>query len=143
MREDGVRRRDHCLHRPSLQEREFFIDHLLVRNHFIIVPTQSHISPSGLHRASLQKKERGTERRQPARLTINGSRGNEQLLRRNVKRFRGGLVFEGHRLCVSLDSRLGSNKEEEEVDTCRSCAESSDADLWSISVAPYGNTYNL
>jgi len=34
------------------------------------------------------------------------------LLRRNVKRFRGGLVFEAHRLCVSLNSRLESNKEE-------------------------------
>ena len=28
-------------------------------------------------------------------------------------RFRGGLVFEAHTLCVSLNSRLGSNKEEE------------------------------
>jgi len=39
----------------------------------------------------------------------------EQLLYRNVQRFRGGLVFEAHRLCVSLNSRLESNKEEEEV----------------------------
>ena len=30
------------------------------------------------------------------------------------QRFRGGLVFKAHRLCVSLNSRLGSNKEEEE-----------------------------
>jgi len=30
-----------------------------------------------------------------------------------VKRFRGGLVFKAHRLCVSLNSRLESNKEEE------------------------------
>jgi len=30
----------------------------------------------------------------------------------NVKRFRGGLVFKAHRLCVSLNSRLESNKEE-------------------------------
>ena len=37
----------------------------------------------------------------------------EQLLRRNVQRFRGGLVFKAHRL-VSLNSRLESNKEEEE-----------------------------
>ena len=36
------------------------------------------------------------------------------LLRRNVKRFRGGLVFKAHRLCVSLNSRLKSNKDEEE-----------------------------
>jgi len=32
---------------------------------------------------------------------------------RNVQRFRGGLVFKAHRLCVSLNARLGSNKEEE------------------------------
>ena len=32
----------------------------------------------------------------------------------NVKRFRGGLVFKAQRLCVSLDSRLESNNEEEE-----------------------------
>ena len=30
----------------------------------------------------------------------------EELLRRNVKRFRGGLVFKAHTLCVSLNSRL-------------------------------------
>ena len=34
------------------------------------------------------------------------------LLDRNVQRFRGGLVFKAHRLCVSLNSRLESNKEE-------------------------------
>ena len=28
----------------------------------------------------------------------------------NVQRFRGGLVFKAHRLCVSLNSRLESNK---------------------------------
>ena len=33
---------------------------------------------------------------------------------RNVQRFRGGLVFKAHRLCVSLNSRRESNKEEEE-----------------------------
>jgi len=37
-----------------------------------------------------------------------------QLLLRNAKRFRGGLVFKARRLCVSLNSRLESNKEEEE-----------------------------
>ena len=31
-----------------------------------------------------------------------------------VQRFRGGLVFKAHTLCVSLNSRLQSNKEEEE-----------------------------
>jgi len=30
-----------------------------------------------------------------------------------VQRFRGRLVFKAHRLCVSLNSRLESNKEEE------------------------------
>jgi len=34
----------------------------------------------------------------------------EQLLHRNVQRFRGGLVYKAHRLCVSLNSRLESNK---------------------------------
>jgi len=37
----------------------------------------------------------------------------EQLLRRNVNRFREGLVLKAHRLCVPLNSRLDSNKEEE------------------------------
>jgi len=31
--------------------------------------------------------------------------------------FRGGLVFQAHRLCVSLNSRLESNKEEEDQDS--------------------------
>jgi len=35
-----------------------------------------------------------------------------QILHRNVQRFRGGLAFKDHRLCVSLNSRLESNKEE-------------------------------
>ena len=35
------------------------------------------------------------------------------LLHRNVQRFRGGHVFKAHRRCVSLNSRLESNKEEE------------------------------
>jgi len=33
----------------------------------------------------------------------------------NVQRFRGGLVYKAHRLCVSPNSGLESNKEEEEV----------------------------
>ena len=32
----------------------------------------------------------------------------------DVQRFRGGLIFKAHRLCVSLNSRLERNKEEEE-----------------------------
>ena len=41
-------------------------------------------------------------------------RGGYVLLHRNVQRFRGGLVFKAHRLWVSLNTRLESNKEEEE-----------------------------
>ena len=32
-----------------------------------------------------------------------------------MQRFRGGLVFKAHRLCVALNSGLESNKEEKEV----------------------------
>ena len=39
--------------------------------------------------------------------------GSSQLLRENMKRFRGGLVFEAHRLFASLNSRLESIEEEE------------------------------
>ena len=41
-----------------------------------------------------------------------GFRVSEQPLHRNVQRFRGGLVSKAQRLCVSLTSRLESNKEE-------------------------------
>ena len=34
----------------------------------------------------------------------------------HVKRFRGGLAFKAHRLCVSLNFRLESNKEEEKME---------------------------
>jgi len=33
-----------------------------------------------------------------------------------VQRFRGGLVFKAHRICVSLNSTLERNKEEKETD---------------------------
>ena len=36
-------------------------------------------------------------------------------LREACRRFRGGLVLKADRLCVSLNSRLESNKEEEKV----------------------------
>ena len=39
--------------------------------------------------------------------------GSLELLHRYVHRFRGGLVVKSHRPCVSLNSRLESNKEEE------------------------------
>jgi len=47
----------------------------------------------------------------PRVVPISGDRREER--GRNVQRFRGGLVFKAHRLCVSLNSRLESNKEEE------------------------------
>jgi len=34
-----------------------------------------------------------------------------------VQRFRGGLVFQAHRHCVSINARLESNKGEEEEDS--------------------------
>ena len=37
-----------------------------------------------------------------------------QELYRNVQRFRGRLIFKAHIICVSLNSRIASNKEEEE-----------------------------
>ena len=40
-------------------------------------------------------------------------RGGCRAPRDTADRFRGGLVFKAHRLCVSLNSRLESNKEEE------------------------------
>jgi len=40
-----------------------------------------------------------------------------------VQRFRGGLVFKAHRLCVSLNSMLESNKEEKEVQGVGGCLE--------------------
>jgi len=43
------------------------------------------------------------------------SRVGPQEVHRNDQRFRVGLVFKAHRLCVSLNSRLESNKEEEEI----------------------------
>ena len=36
----------------------------------------------------------------------------EQLINRNVQRFRGGFVVKAHRLYVSLNYRLESNEEE-------------------------------
>ena len=74
---------------PTPRERGFFIDNRLVRIHFIIVM----IGWTGLpeFRAACHK----------------------------VQRFRGGLVFNAHRLCVSLNARLESKEEEEEEEATR------------------------
>ena len=42
---------------------------------------------------------------------VDGGVDEEELRRRNVKQFRGGLVLNVHRLCVSLNSRLERTKE--------------------------------
>ena len=49
-----------------------------------------------------------------SRLSLTWS-GREILASSNVQRFRGGLVVKAHRLCVSLNSRLQSNKVEENL----------------------------
>ena len=46
----------------------------------------------------------------------------KQACPRNVQRFRGGLVFQAHRLCVSLNSRLDSNTEKEEEEGTSPCS---------------------
>jgi len=59
-----------------------------------------------------------------------------------VQRFRGGLVLKAHRLCVSLNSRLESNKEEEEHEAAtvkRSAGESEGGEFRGED--PSGNTY--
>ena len=64
---------------------------------------------------------------------------SEQLLHINVQRLRGGLVFKAHRLCASLNSRLESNKPEEEKasisarTTCMSLRIACRRVLWAIS----------
>jgi len=64
-------------------------------------------SPDGREHGAPLDAEGGDE--------VGGKRGwteEVQLLHRNVQRFRGGLVFKAHRIFVSLNSRLESNKEE-------------------------------
>jgi len=58
-----------------------------------------------------------------------------QLLHRSVQRFRGGLVFEAHRLCVPLNSRRESNKEQEE-ERERECVCASTADACDRTTVP-------
>ena len=49
-----------------------------------------------------------------ALLLSSGEVTQERLRHRNVQRFQGGHVFKAHRLCLSLNSRRESNKEEED-----------------------------
>ena len=85
-------------------ERDFFIDNLPVRIHFIIVM----IRWTGLAPWEFEFPF-------PGSLT---STFLERLAHLHLQRFRGGLVFKAHRLCVSLNSRLESNKEEESTCMC-------------------------
>ena len=81
---------------PPVREREFFIDDLLVRIHFIIVM----IRWTGL---APWEEPRPVSPSPPAHLRP-GKRWvsntqfsvKEQLLHRNLQRFRGGLVFKAH-----------------------------------------------
>jgi len=68
------------------------------------------VCPSIL-RGSLINPRRGC-RELSTRRWFEATRITEERLLRNVHRFRGGLVFKAHRLCVPLNSRLESNKEE-------------------------------
>ena len=47
------------------------------------------------------------------RQNLTTSKGDDTFTK-NVQRFRGGLVFKARRICVSLNSRRESNKEEED-----------------------------
>jgi len=96
----------------ALPEREFFIDNLLVRIHFIIVvirwiglaPWKVEFPfPGSLTSTFLVERDEEVVEALP-------DQGED--VHRNVQRFRGGLVFKAHRLCVSLNTRLESNKEE-------------------------------
>jgi len=60
-----------------------------------------------------------------------------RLLHRNVQRFRGGLVFKAHRLCVSLNSRLESNKEEEVMGPSSSACETLDSPHHTVEYAGF------
>ena len=74
-------------------------------------------------RKDTQLEKRGTTQEARARaLVMFGSArriigfpvDRQDQLSERVQRSRGGLVFEAHRLCASLNSRLESNNEEEE-----------------------------
>ena len=51
-----------------------------------------------------------------------------------MQRFRGGLVFKAHRVCVSLNSRLESNKEEEK----RGGVRGAEFTFWGVSAEGLG-----
>jgi len=75
--------------------------------------------PPGGHRYGSSRKRKGGQRLPalPPRVRPLALRSHHcagaKILHRNVQRFRGGLVFKALRLCVSLNSRLESNKERE------------------------------
>ena len=100
-------------------EREFFIDNIMVRIHFIIVM----IRWTGLAPWEFEFPFPGslTSTFQGCGAAFcfgrNGGEGlgleiEDQLLHRNVQRFRGGLVFKAHRLCVSLTFCFGRDGRE-------------------------------
>ena len=62
---------------------------------------------------------------------------------RNVQRFRGGLVFKAHGLCVSLNSRLESNKDEEEEEEDGSALARQQTPSGWVPIAPYRGTSRI
>ena len=60
-----------------------------------------------------------------------------------MKRFRGGLVFEAHRLCVSLNSRLESNKEEEDPEIGADLEQFKALAVWPMDYSHMGFSRNL
>ena len=62
-----------------------------------------------------------------------------------MKRFRGGLAFKAHRLCVSLNSRLESHKEKEKktMATLEAFHQRSPSSASSTSEVPVGLCYQL
>ena len=53
-----------------------------------------------------------------------------------MQRFRDGLVFRAHKLCVPLNSRLESNKEEKEITCPCFCGELLEP-FWELVLEPF------
>ena len=51
----------------------------------------------------------------PVLEAVHAASNDIRKVHRNVQRFRGGLVFQAHRLCVSLNSRRARNNEEKKT----------------------------
>ena len=94
------------------------LDHRLAH-----LPVSHCLTPRARHR--VRERERWNERdldgererareRERERQRVCPSQLKSSIIVSRTCRFRSGIVFKAHRLCVSLNSRLESNKEEEE-----------------------------